>query len=407
MRLIPILAALFLALPLVALAPVAPAQAQEGLFSPRVFVNGRAVTRFEHDQRRRFLELLRAPGDPDELAEVALIEDRLRMDAADALGLALTEEQLRAGMEEFAARANLSADEFVTALGQGGVAAETFRDFVEAGLVWRDVIRARFGPSIQISDAEIDRALALSSQRGLSARVLVSEMVVQAPSQIPEESLALAERIAGSIGSAGGFAAAARANSTSDTAEAGGELDWMSQADLPPAARAGLTGLRPGQVSKPIRVANGYALFFLRDLREPAPTAPEGPYIEYAEFLIPGGPGAQSEAAAIAARVDVCADLYKVAQGLPEDRLTITSRPQSQLPADVASQVETLDEGESTTLTRGGAVVFLMLCKRQAGGPQDMPSREAMRNQLTNERLNALSESYMADLRADAIIRYP
>ena len=199
MRLIPILAALFLALPLVALVPVAPAQAQEGLFSPRVFVNGRAVTRFEHDQRRRFLELLRAPGDPDELAEVALIEDRLRMDAADALGLALTEEQLRAGMEEFAARANLSADEFVTALGQGGVAAETFRDFVEAGLVWREVIRARFGPSIQISDAEIDRALALSSQRGLSARVLVSERVVQAPRAMARASARLARTRAGFI----------------------------------------------------------------------------------------------------------------------------------------------------------------------------------------------------------------
>ena len=37
------------------------------------------------------------------------------------------------------------ATAFVTALGQNGVDAETFRDFVSAGLAWREYSRARFG----------------------------------------------------------------------------------------------------------------------------------------------------------------------------------------------------------------------------------------------------------------------
>ena len=45
-------------------------------------------------------------------------------------------------MDEFASRAQLSADEFITALGQRGVAPETFRDFIAAGVGWRDLIRA-------------------------------------------------------------------------------------------------------------------------------------------------------------------------------------------------------------------------------------------------------------------------
>jgi len=128
-----------------------PVLAQGGTFAPAFTVNGSIVTNFEYDQRRQFLTLLRAPGDIDQAARAALIEDRLRLDAAEQLGITITADQVKAGMEEFASRANLTAEQFVEALKQGGVEAETFRDFVSAGLIWREVVRAKFGGTVVIA----------------------------------------------------------------------------------------------------------------------------------------------------------------------------------------------------------------------------------------------------------------
>ena len=53
-----------------------------------------------------------------------------------------------------------------------------------------------------------------------------------------------------------------------------------------------------------------------------------------------------------------------------------------------------------------GNLVFLMLCGR-APDAEGAPDREAMRQELYSQRLAAYGESYLAELRADAFIRYP
>ena len=92
------LRALTLIVPLAFLAAVAPATAQTGRFAPAITVNDEVVTRYELEQRKRFLTVLRIPGDIEQMAETGLIEDRLRLQAAKAMGLTLTDEQLTAGM---------------------------------------------------------------------------------------------------------------------------------------------------------------------------------------------------------------------------------------------------------------------------------------------------------------------
>ena len=144
----------------------AAALAEQNPFAARILVNDAAITAYELDQRTLFLTLLRAPGDVATVAEQRLIEDKLRLQAADAAGFNPTPAEIDAGMTEFAGRASLTTEAFVKAIGEAGVAPETFRDFVTAGLAWRALVRDRFGPQASVSDADIDRALALTSQRG-------------------------------------------------------------------------------------------------------------------------------------------------------------------------------------------------------------------------------------------------
>lgn len=385
-------------------AGAAAAQQQGGPYAPRVIVNDRAITNYEVDQRIKFLQLLNSPGDLEEEALKGLIDDRLRMNAAEDLGIALEPEQVESGMEEFAGRANLTTEQFIAAIGQGGIAAQTFRDFVEAGLAWREVVRARFGPRAQITEAEIDRAIALSTQRG-GARVLLSEIIL--PADTPErkaESQKLANQLSRDITTPAAFAAAARQYSVSPSRGRGGRMDWLDLAALPPQISAAVLGLAPGQVSDPIPVTNAIALFQMRAIEETEIAEPETLSIEYARFFLERG--TQQEADRVAARVDTCDDLYGVAKGLPEERLLREVKPVAELPDDIALELAKLDEGETVLLNRGRAPALLMLCARTPALGEDV-DRAAVRQRLLNQRLGAYAEGYLAQLRADAIIRYP
>lgn len=129
-------------------------------FSVAVRVNNDIVTNYEIQQRRRFLQLLNAPGDVIANVPESLVNERLQNAAAERFGVAAGPDEIEEGVSEFAARANMGAQQFIGALGGAGVAPESFRDFVIAGINWRNVVRARFGASAQVTDAEIDRALA-------------------------------------------------------------------------------------------------------------------------------------------------------------------------------------------------------------------------------------------------------
>lgn len=281
----------------------APATAQQGgPFAPRLIVNDSVITNFELVQRHRFMGILGAPAEVRAETLDMLIGDRLRMQAAKRFGLMPEEEAVREGMEEFAARANMGAEQMVAALGQEGIAPETFRDFVTAGIAWRQVVRARFGPRVQISESEIDRALSR-------------------------------------------------------------------------AAQGGGTG--------PRTVAMEYARYFL--------------------------PGASADAAErVRARVDTCDDLFGVALRDPEDRLIRETRPVAEVPAAIAQELARLDEGETSLgLSTPETTVILMMCGRTPDLGEGDIDREAVRQQLFNQRMVSYSNSYMAELRADAIIREP
>jgi len=124
--------------------------------------------------------------------------------------------------------------------------------------------------------------------------------------------------------------------------------------------------------------------------------------------LLPDDAKGAAEAARLRAGADQCDDLFGLARGLPEDRLVRTTQPVNAVPRDLGLELAKLDPGESSfALRRGAARVFLMLCTRNVVAAEDPPTPAAIRDQLINQRLAALAESYMDQLRAAAIIREP
>lgn len=397
--LVTLTAALVLALAGFTIGPVAA----QSPFSPAVTINDRIVTHYEIQQRALFMEILNAPGDLLEDAREDLINERLQQEAGARFGLMATVEEIEEGMEEFAARANMDVNAFIAAIGQDGVAPETFRDFVAAGITWRNVVRARFAARSQVTEDEIDRALTLSSSEG-GAQINFAEIVVpitpQNQDQIRAEISRLAEEVDGSIGA---FAEAARAYSAAPSSRQGGSIGWRPLSSIPPQLRALLLPMDVGDVTAPIPLGQAIGIFQLRGLEETGFVTPEVTAVEYAQVLIPGGRSAEalSEAQDLRDELDTCDDLYGVRPGGFE----IVSLPIEDVPDDISLELARLDANEvSTGLTRaeGSQLLFLMLCGRATELPEG--GREQVRAALFQQRMESYANGYLAELRADAII---
>jgi len=377
-------------------------------FAPTITINDSVVSEFEIDQRVIMLGTFRTPGNLEEVAREQLIDDRLKLAALNSAGLRITDEGLVTAMNEFATRANLELDQFTTVLGQSGVSEETFRDFVRVNVSWRDFIRTRFNDRAQVSEADIDLALGQSGASS-SIEVLLSEIIIPAPPERAEQANATANRIA-QLTSTSAFEAEARRVSALPSKTRGGRLDWLPISNYPAGLRGLLLNLAPSEITAPLPITNGVALFQMRGVREVPRAAPEPAAIEYAAFYIAGGLSERGLAAArrIDARVDTCDDLYGVAQGLPADQLERDVLPPADIPADVAMELAKLDAGEASyVLTRanGETLVFLMMCGRTPA-LGDGVDRETIRDQLRTQRLNTYADALLADLRAAATITY-
>ncbi|MGC8202283.1 peptidylprolyl isomerase [Aliiroseovarius sp. PTFE2010] len=417
----------------------APVQAQNA-FAPVLYVNDTPITAYELDQRKRFVQFLGGAGDLEDMALSALTEDRLYADAAERRGLTLTPEEIEAGMAEFAARGDLETEAFVELLNGIGVSAQTFRDFVSAGLLWRKVVRQEFGgANTVVTERDIDLALSPTSERA-GLRVLFSEIYLPARNAGEQaKSQALAEQLKRNITSLGGFASAARQYSVAPTRGAGGRVNWTNLADLPPPLAQGLRPLAPGQIAGPISAGNVVALFQLRAVEEADKPTPARVTVDYATYAAP----ADLDATALRGTVDTCDDLYGLAKDQPPEVLTRISQTMAQVPGDIALELGKLDENEiSTALTRAGGTqrLVVMLCERRhesqaeldaaaaavppvpqdpqataeegddAQGPPPDPEAlriSATRSQIINSRIQAQADILLAELKAEAILRTP
>lgn len=376
-----------------AVAGAAPAPAQS-LFAPVVRVNDSLITEWEVDQRARFLELFRTPGDLRQIAVDRLIEERLQRQAAAAAGIVPSEEAVAAGMAEFAARVELTTEEFLLAIGQAGVSAEAFRDFVIAGIVWRDLVRRRFADAVRPTPEAIDQRLIETGAAG-GTRLLLTEILL--PAEDPATAAASRARAGelARLADAGAFAEAARRFSRAPSRTRGGELDWLALDQLPEAVRPAVANLRPGQTSRPVDLGASIGVFHLRDREAIAATPPGALRINYATVAA----GSPEAAAALAARADRCDDLYGLA---PAGAVTRDVVPEPQLPTAFRARLATLDPGESVVLPEGSGTL-LMLCARTLDTEAAL-NRGAVAEELALAGLARRADRLLAELRAAATI---
>ncbi len=376
------------------------------LLSPVRRVNDRVITAYDLDQRMRFMEALNAGG-ADMRAEALqrLTEEAVQRDYAQRRNLRANRDEIREGMAEFASRAELSADELVSALGEVGVDRATFEGFVEAGLLWRRLVGQELPALVAVSDADVARARDTAAILGRQ-RVLLSEIFLPTDPQFAEPVAEIIGmiRAARSIAE---FSEIAREFSLAGTREQGGRLpDWVALENLPGPIASQLRDARAGQIIGPLELGGAIAFFQLRAIESTRDIPADRVQLSYRRLLLPGG---RSEAnlalvAQMRGQVDSCAGLGPFARGLPEAALVEREALMREIAPSDAVELARLDRGEiSANTTEGDNLVVLMLCARELQF-DERPSDNRIRNMVFEQRLSAMADLRLQELVADAEI---
>jgi peptidyl-prolyl cis-trans isomerase SurA len=114
-----------------------------------------------------------------------LIEEKLKLQAARKLGVAVTDAEVKALLKEVSDRNKMTYDEFAQHLKEKGVDISTMGEKYRAGKAWREMIGRRYGAQATVSQRDVDLFLAnIAAEAGVDTLEL----------QLLKISLALAGR---------------------------------------------------------------------------------------------------------------------------------------------------------------------------------------------------------------------
>lgn len=256
-----------------------PGQAQSQTpFRPVAVVNDSVITGFDLAQRAQILTSLGYPAtNPGQLQSEALdqlIEDKLKLQAGEAIGITPTPEMIASGVEQYARQMRTTPEQLRASLAARSVTDQALEDLVGAQMVWLNVVRTRFGGRVEPAEAEIDAELAQRSSRTVNEyRISEIGLMLQGAGRTEAETQALAERLSQSLNRGGDFQEAVARYSAAPSAAQGGEVGWVTTASMPSELRQELAGLQVGQVSRPIQVSGGISILKLEDKRQTTATA--------------------------------------------------------------------------------------------------------------------------------------
>lgn len=380
-----------------------------GIYAPIYQVNDSVVTQFELDQRIKMLQSFDTSGDLPQIATDQLIEDRLRLQAAKEAGISTSDQEVIAGMEEFARRGDFSLEELLDYFLERDIHRESFEDFVRAGLLWRNVVTARFGPKANVSDDEVDAALD-GNKINFPKMVNVAEIILPISERGAESTRTLANRLSDTLKTDIQFSFAAKKFSKSETAVRGGNMGWVPLGTLPAEVAARISELETGQVTAPINLEHGtIVLYQLRGTREAQSANDQVLSVSYLQVTVLDDKAEQSGQIAAAKKLinasDTCLDMQanvnskKFGGGIVSNQSLLAS----EVPVKIGAEIEKLDPNEASYfVTESGAINIVMLCNRA----KDLPdgARDQLRNTLLNQRIGSFGAGYLQELRGDAII---
>lgn len=201
-----------------------------------------------------------------------LVLENLQLQIGERSGIRITDEELNSAMGTIAQRNNMSLDQFRAALSHDGLSFNTAREQVRREMIISRVRQRRVAERIQVSEQEVKNFLASESGKAqLSQEYHLANILVATPEAANAQQIQAAGNQAMALyqqlREGANFAQLATAKSASDNALEGGDMGWRKAAQLPPPFDQMLAGMKPGDVTQPVRTPGGFIILKLMEAR--------------------------------------------------------------------------------------------------------------------------------------------
>lgn len=124
-----------------------------------VIANGSPITEYDIQQRMKLEGSAANKTASREQIISDLIDDRLKISKAKIYGLEVDDSEVSRAFEGMATRQHITAEQFSQVLERAGISPNTVKARIRAELTWQQLVRGKFGASLQIGDSDIANAL--------------------------------------------------------------------------------------------------------------------------------------------------------------------------------------------------------------------------------------------------------
>ena len=401
----------------------APAQPQSSASSPSIaaVVNDDVISFYDLASRGRLvLTSSNIPDTPENRQRIApqvlrsLIDEKLQLQEAKRQSIAVTEEELKKGLDQLEKQNNMRPGQLDEFLKTRGIDRAAIVDQLTASLVWAKLNKRQASQALAVSDDEIDDALKRLKEHAGEPQSRIGEIFLAIDNPAQEDQVRqLAERLSVQMKQVARFSSVARQFSQAASAAVGGDIGYMRPDQLPAELAKSVATLKPGELSAPIRSGGGYYLLLVLDRKVVATSAGEEPMYDIVQvvFAFPAQAGeaakrhAMSEAAAVRGQAKDCPTMLKIGMEKAPQLSSQGKLAASQIAPEMRKVIEAMPTGQvSQPIVQKNGVGVIMICGKTTGTSPTGVTREEVAETLVRQRVDTLSRRYMRDLRRTAYV---
>ncbi|MDA0228704.1 MAG: peptidylprolyl isomerase [Proteobacteria bacterium] len=283
---------------------------------------------------------------------------------------------------------------------------------LKAEIAWTKLISRRLSSAISVGEDEIDGALSrLESSRG-QPEYRVAEIFLSIESTDQEREITdTAENLLAQLRQGVAFPEIARQFSQSATSAVGGDIGWVIEGQLPAEIDAILSAMAPGDISSLVRTFDGVHIIKLIDRRTVLTANPLDARLHLAQLIVEDfGTDRETVLDRIRqshAQSEDCADMLRLTADFTSSQSgDLGELGLRDMPTDLRDAVLNVQAMElSPPLPFGRGFRILMVCSR-VEAEVELPTRDTMRRDISNRRLELQARRYLRDLRRSAFVDF-
>lgn len=253
----------------------------------------------EHDLDQRIKLMVFSSGGQMKVGEAqkaevlrSIVQEKLQIQAAKFRKIEVSSQEIDSVLKDMGKDNNMTQEQLVGLLKTNGIDKETMASRIRAQIAWARYIRQQYAPVVYVSEAEAEQALTKLSLDQATKQYSLGEIVVLGDDA---QTLASIKSILENLRSGAKFEAVAHQLSKSASAAKDGDLGWVSESALSSDQLEKVKGLGIGQISDPIKIAGGYKLVKLKDLRHTGKVSKDDVEISFTQALFPITPQSTPE----------------------------------------------------------------------------------------------------------------